>query len=49
MDHGSYNNLPHQLSKWLKTVPGAFNDTGDVPVIRCGNGHVGESGGTIPP
>lgn len=28
-----------KVAQWLKTFPGALNDTGDIPVIKRGNGH----------
>ena len=27
-----------KVAQWLKTFPGALNDTGDVPVIKRGSG-----------
>ena len=27
------------MLQWLKTFPGALNDTGDLPVIKRGKGH----------
>ncbi|CAM4334444.1 type I addiction module toxin, SymE family [Klebsiella aerogenes] len=30
-----------KMKQWLKTFPGALNDTGDLPVIKRGNGHFG--------
>ncbi|UXY10999.1 hypothetical protein N7922_00250 [Kosakonia sp. ML.JS2a] len=30
-----------KMIQWFKTFPGALNDTGDVPVIKHGNGHFG--------
>jgi len=29
------------MNQWIKAFPGALNDTGDVPVIKRGNGHFG--------
>ncbi|AEG96971.1 hypothetical protein D0N43_26020 [Klebsiella aerogenes] len=28
-----------KMKQWLKTFPGALNDTGDLPVIKRGKGH----------
>ncbi|HBX9941005.1 hypothetical protein [Klebsiella variicola] len=28
-----------KMLQWLKTFPGALNDTGDLPVIKRGKGH----------
>ncbi|EEK7631367.1 hypothetical protein UL18_22870 [Salmonella enterica subsp. enterica serovar Newport] len=28
-----------KVTQWLKTFPGALNDTGDVPVIKHGDGY----------
>ncbi|SBN23601.1 conserved hypothetical protein [Klebsiella variicola] len=28
-----------KVTQWLKTFPGALNDTGDVPVIKRGDGY----------
>ncbi|WP_442910531.1 SymE family type I addiction module toxin [Kluyvera sp. Awk 3] len=33
-------NVP-KMNEWLKAFPGALNDTGDMPVIKRGNGHFG--------
>jgi len=30
-----------KMNQWLKTFPGALNDTGDLPVYKRGNGHFG--------
>jgi toxic protein SymE len=30
-----------KMLQWIKAFPGALNDTGDVPVIKRGNGHFG--------
>ncbi|HDC4524145.1 hypothetical protein CAL36_20035 [Enterobacter kobei] len=30
-----------KVAQWLKTFPGALNDTGDLPVYRRGDGHCG--------
>jgi hypothetical protein len=29
-----------KVAQWLKTFPGALNDTGDVPVIKRGRGRL---------
>ncbi|EKR5650245.1 type I toxin-antitoxin system SymE family toxin [Escherichia coli] len=36
----TYVNRPKML-QWFKTFPGALNDTGDLPVIKRGDGHCG--------
>ncbi len=36
----TYVNRPKML-QWLEGFPGALNDTGDVPVIKRGDGHCG--------
>ncbi|MER0127396.1 SymE family type I addiction module toxin [Franconibacter daqui] len=36
----TYVNRPKML-QWFKTFPGALNDTGNVPVIKRGDGHCG--------
>ncbi|WP_313108736.1 SymE family type I addiction module toxin [Atlantibacter sp.] len=30
-----------KMNQWLKTFPGALNDTGDLPVFNRGDGHFG--------
>jgi len=30
-----------KILQWLEGFPGAINDTGDLPVIKRGNGHCG--------
>jgi toxic protein SymE len=30
-----------KMKQWLKTFPGALNDTGDLPVIKRGKGYFG--------
>lgn len=30
-----------KVAQWLKTFPGALNDTGDLPVYRREDGHCG--------
>ncbi|WP_338464121.1 SymE family type I addiction module toxin [Franconibacter daqui] len=36
----TYVNRP-KMPQWFKTFPGALNDTGDLPVIKRGDGRFG--------
>jgi toxic protein SymE len=33
-----------KMMQWLETFPGALNDTGDMPVYKCGDGPVCKGG-----
>jgi toxic protein SymE len=30
-----------KMEQWIGAIPGALNDTGDLPVYRRGDGHCG--------
>ncbi|MDT8848923.1 hypothetical protein RN053_00325 [Pantoea dispersa] len=40
----TYVNRP-KILQWLEGFPGALNDTGDLPVIKRGDGIAGKSDG----